>query len=80
MALVFILFSRLTHPRMPDAISVRQVSGLPRASFRFHFAVDTLAAGDALGATFFARDIQPLVRAHVEHNKKKRIKVALDAF
>ena len=39
----FILLCRLTHRRMPDAVPVRQVGGLPPASFRFHLAVDTLA-------------------------------------
>ena len=69
-ALGFILFSRLTHLRMPDAVSVRQVSGLPRASFRFHLAMDTLASSYALGATSCARDFHPLERAHAEHTKK----------
>ena len=39
----FILFSRLTHLQMPYAVSVRQVSGLPPASFRSRLAADTLA-------------------------------------
>ena len=39
----FILFCRLTHLRMPYAVSVRQVSGLPPASFRSRLAADTLA-------------------------------------
>ena len=55
---------------MPDAVSVRQVSGLPRASFRFHLAVDTLAVGYALGATSRARDFHPLGRAHAGHTQK----------
>ena len=55
---------------MPDAVSVRQVSGLPRASFRFHLAMDTLASSYALGATSCARDFHPLERAHAEHTKK----------
>ena len=38
----FILFGRLTHPRMPDAVPVREVSGLPPASFRFHLAMAPL--------------------------------------
>ena len=39
----FILVCRLTHLRMPYAVSVRQVSGLPPASFRSRLAADTLA-------------------------------------
>lgn len=37
-ALGFILERRLTHLRMPHAVSVRKVSDLPRASFRFRLA------------------------------------------
>ena len=72
-ALGFVFFCRLTHPRMPDAVSVRQVSGLPRASFGFHLTVDTLAVGYALGATSCARDFHPLERAHAEHSKKASV-------
>ncbi len=46
----FILFCRLTHPRMPYAVPVRQASGLPPTSFRFRLATDTLVFGYALGA------------------------------
>ena len=63
-ALGFILLCRLTHLRMPDAVPVRKVSGLPRASFRFRLATDTLAFGYALGATSCARDLRPLDHAH----------------
>lgn len=63
-ALGFILLCRLTHLRMPDAVPVRKVSGLPRASFRFRLATDTLAFGYALGATSCARDLHPLDHAH----------------
>ena len=66
----FILFCRLTHRRMPDAVPVRQVSGLPPASFRFHLAVDTLARGYTLGATSCTRDFHPLDHAHAGHTKK----------
>ena len=65
---------------MPDAVSVRQVSGLPRASFRFHLTVDTLAVGYALGATSCARDFHPLERAHAEHTKKRDAFASLDSF
>ncbi len=51
-ALDFSLLCNLTHSHMPDAVSVRQVDGLPRASFRFHLTMDTLASSYALGATF----------------------------
>lgn len=70
-ALGFILFGRLTHRRMPYAVPVRQVGGLPPASFRFHLAVDTLALGYALGATSCARDFHPLDHAHAGHTEKK---------
>lgn len=70
-ALGFILYCRLTHLRMPDAVPVRKVSGLPPASFRFRLATDTLAIGYALGATPCARDFHPLERAHAEHTKNK---------
>ena len=63
------MFGRLAHHRMPDAVSVRQVSSLPRASFRFHLAVNTLASSYALGATPCALDFHALERAHAEHTK-----------
>ena len=66
----FILFSRLTHLQMPYAVSVRQVSGLPPASFRSRLAADTLALGYVLGATPCTRDFHPLERAHAERTKK----------
>ena len=68
----FILFGRLTHLRMPYAVSVRQVSGLPPASFRSRLAADTLALGYVLGATPCTRDFHPLERAHAERTKKNR--------
>lgn len=71
-ALGFILFGRLTHRRMPYAVPVRQVGGLPPASFRFHLAVDTLALGYALGATSCARDFHPLDHAHAGHTESVR--------
>lgn len=66
----FILFGRLTHLRMPYAVSVRQVSGLPPASFRPRLAADTLALGYVLGATPCTRDFHPLERAHAERTNK----------
>ena len=55
---------------MPDAISIRRISGLPPASFRFHLAMDTLAIGYVLGATSCTRDFHPLERAHAGRTKK----------
>ena len=46
----FSLCCNLTHSHMPDAVPVRRTNGLPRASFRFHLTMDTLAFGYALGA------------------------------
>ena len=56
---------------MPDAVSVRQVDGLPRASFRFHLTMDTLASSYALGATPCARDFHPLDYARAAHTYDK---------
>ena len=70
-ALGFILLCRLTHLRMPDAVPVRKVSGLPRASFRFRLTTDTLAFGYALGATSCARDFHPLDHAHAGRTKER---------
>ena len=67
----FVLSCRLTHPRMPYAVPVRQASGLPPTSFRFRLATDTLVFGYALGATSCARDFHPLERAHAERTKEK---------
>ena len=56
---------------MPDVVLVHRISGLPRASFRFRLATDTLASGYALGATSCARDFHPLERAHAGHTKER---------
>lgn len=69
----FILFSRLTHLQMPYAVSVRQVSGLPPASFRSRLAADTLALGYVLGATPCTRDFHPLERAHAERTTQRAL-------
>ena len=58
------MLGNLTHPRMPDVVLFHRISGLPRASFRFRLATDTLVSGYALGATSCARDFHPLERAH----------------
>ena len=75
----FILFSRLTHLQMPYAVSVRQVSGLPPASFRSRLAADTLALGYVLGATPCIRDFHPLERAHAKRTKKPRQRQSVSA-
>ncbi len=63
----FSLCCNLTHSHMPDAVPVRRTNGLPRASFRFHLTMDTLAFGYALGAIPCARDFHPLDCAHAWH-------------
>ena len=65
----FSLCCNLTHSHMPDAVPVRRTNGLPRASFRFHLTMDTLAFGYALGAIPCARDFHPLDCAHAWHNR-----------
>ena len=67
----FSFFGNLTHSHMPDAVPVRRTNGLPRASFRFHLTMDTLAFGYALGAIPCARDFHPLDCAHAWHTKEK---------
>ena len=66
----FSFFGNLTHSHMPDAVPVRRTNGLPRASFRFHLTMDTLAFGYALGAIPCARDFHPLDCAHAWHTQK----------
>lgn len=63
----FSLCCNLTHSHMPDAVPVRRTNGLPRASFRFHLTMDTLAFGYALGAIPCARDFHPLDCTHAWH-------------
>ena len=63
----FSLCCNLTHSHMPDAVPVRRTNGLPRASFRFHLTMDTLAFSYALGAIPCARDFHPLDCAHAWH-------------
>ena len=67
----FILFCRLTLLRMPYAVSVRQVSGLPPASFRSRLAADTLALGYVLGAAPLHSGLSP-VRTRPCRRTKKR--------
>ena len=66
----FSFFGNLTHSHMPDAVPVRRTNGLPRASFRFHLTMDTLAFGYALGAIPCARDFHPLDCAHAWHTQR----------
>lgn len=63
----FSLCCNLTHSHMPDAVPVRRTNGLPRASFRFHLTMNTLAFGYALGAIPCAQDFHPLDCAHAWH-------------
>ena len=65
---------------MPDAVSVRQVNGLPTASFRSRLATDTLAFGYVLGATSCTRDLHPLERAHAERTRRKQLSLRLNYF
>ena len=73
----FSFFGNLTHSHMPDAVPVRRTNGLPRASFRFHLTMDTLAFGYALGAIPCARDFHPLDCAHAWHTKKSRSRISI---
>src|SRR5690625_1761679 len=58
-------------------ISVRQTRGLPRASFRFHLTVDTLAFGYVLTATGRTRVLHPLEFAHAGRTKEPVLKKSL---
>ena len=54
-------------------ISVRQVSGLPPASFRFPVTRDTLAFGYILPAVGRIRDFHPLKHAPAGRTIEKRL-------
>ena len=62
---------------MPDAVSVRQVNGLPRASFRSRLTTDTLASDYVLGATTRTRDFHPLETCPCRAHKEKPRDVAV---
>src|SRR6267142_2725702 len=53
------------------AISVRQASVLPTASFRFHLAMDTLAVQLTIPPVGFVGDFHSLVRAPCRAHKAK---------
>ena len=53
------------------AISVRQTSALPAASFRFHLAMDTLAVRLTIPPVGFVGDFHSLVRAPCRAHDKK---------
>jgi hypothetical protein len=53
------------------AISVRQASALPAASFRFHLAMDTLAVQLTIPPVGFVGDFHSLVRAPCRAHQKK---------
>ena len=57
---------------LPNVISVRQAKSLPRASFRFHLAMDTLAFGYVLPTTGCTEDFHLLEYAHAEHTTKRK--------
>ena len=75
----FSLCCNLTHSHMPDAVPVRRTNGLPRASFRFHLTMDTLAFSYALGAIPCARDFHPLDCAHAWHTTTRAPSFRKDA-
>src|SRR5699024_3704932 len=52
-------------------ISVRQTRGLPRASFRFHITMDTLAFGYVLTATRSHSRLSPIRVRPCWANKKR---------
>src|SRR5699024_9517082 len=60
-------------------ISVRQTSGLPYASFRFHITMDTLAFGYVLTATRSHLGLSP-VRVHPCRANKKRVPLCWGPF
>ena len=68
----FSFFGNLTHSHMPDAVPVRRTNGLPRASFRFHLTMDTLAFGYILPATGRIRDFHPLETCAARRTTNKR--------
>jgi len=45
---------------LPDVVSVRQTRILPPASFRFHFAMDTLALDYVLGTINLYSGLSPV--------------------
>jgi hypothetical protein len=60
----------IRHARL-DAVSVRQTSVLPSASFRFHLAMDALAVRLALPLAGCALDFNQLVSAPCRAHQKK---------
>src|SRR5437870_5004084 len=59
------------------AISVRQTSALPAASFRFHLAMDTLAVRLTIPPVGFVGDFHSLVRAPCRAHNKEREAVVI---
>src|SRR6266404_8224895 len=55
------------------AISVRQASVLPAASFRFHLTMDTLAVQLTIPPVGFVGDLHSLVRAPCREHQGKRV-------
>ena len=60
-------------PIAPDAISVRQARGLPRASFRPHLAVTPLLLAMCFPLSGCTRDFHPLERAHAWRTNKQAL-------
>ena len=58
-------------------VSVRQTGGLPKASFRFHITMDTLAVGYVLTATRSHLGLAPIRVRPCWANKKGSIKIML---
>jgi hypothetical protein len=70
----------LTHHGRLYAVSVRQTSVLPAASFGFHVAMDTLAVRLALPLAGCALDLNQQVSAPCRAHKAKRAEIASSPF
>lgn len=67
----FVLFSKLIHTHKPlYQVSVRQARCLPKASFKFQLAMDTLALGWTLPVSGRVRDLHPLEYVRAGRTKK----------
>ena len=69
----FVLFGRLIHSHKPwYQVSVRRVRCLPKASFRFHLTMDTLAFGCSLPTVRAAWGLAPVrIRSCWANQKNK---------
>ena len=66
----FTLFGRLILHFWPYVVSVRQIKGLPPASFSPCLTTRTLPLAMRLPLLGSSRDFHPLTHAHAEHTKK----------